>query len=402
MVIATPLFLSTVGTEAFGLWLLMNSVVALGGLVGLGTAEATVRFVADARGRRNLALATDAVQHNLLIGMFGSGVLGLLLILASPVLAVTVFEAMGDRGEVVTALIVAATMLFVQQVSGIFAAAIKGFEDFRRAARIEVTVRACAVGSASIAAWETKHIGAALMIFLAVNVLGVAWRALAVTQLLGRLAWLPLWRPMLARESWRFSRWIWMNAIVASVIASFDKLLVGSMLGAAPLAHYGIALQLASLVLILPGTGLGFLVPVVRKKLSGGDDTRRLTRVALAANAAVTGTLAVLLLVSGRLVLDIWVGSAIADEIVNLFYLLLGAFAISSLAVAPQYLLVASGEARYCSLVFLAAAAIGSTATASMIPVLGLQGAAFARYAYSATSLLIYRGLFSPTASPRA
>jgi O-antigen/teichoic acid export membrane protein len=391
MVVATPVFLRTVGTEAFGQWLLVNSVIALGGLVGFGTVEATTKFVAEFRGNGDMTSVLCIARHNLFIGTVGSSAMGLLLCAFSPWLAAHLFAAMGDARSVAAALSVGAAMLVIQQVSGIIAAVIRGYEQFRTAARIEFAVRFASVSVALVMAWHTADIALALYCCAAVNVAGIAWRSVVARRLLGHGLWPPTWQARLAGESWRYAGWNWLNALVASLFASLDRLLIGSFLGAAALAHYGIALQLASFVLVLPSAGLAFLVPVMSRKSREAGNAQRATRLAILANIAVTVAVFLGLMLLGKLILTAWVGAATAQSVTGIYFWLLGAFTISSLAAAPQYLLLARGEARYCSNIFLAGASVGTIATFALIPSFGLLGAAWARYVHSATSLALYR-----------
>ena len=325
---ATPLFLATTGKEAFGLWLMVNAIVSLGGIVGFGTVEATTKFVAEFRGASHPGAARGIARHNLFIGLVGSAGVAGLMFAASPLIAERSFPAMGEFSSVVAALRIGALMLVVQQLSGILAAVVRAFERFQAAAQIEFSVRIAAVGAALGVAAHSGDIVLSLAGFAAVNVIGIVWRAAIVHRLLGAGSCRPAWEARFAGDSWRYARWNWLIAVTASLFAGLDRVLIGSLLGAAALAHYGIALQLASLVLVLPTTGLTFLVPVMARKLRSGDSADRARRLAVTANIGVTLVLASGLLLGGRQVLALWIGEPLAGEVVPVFYWLLGALSI--------------------------------------------------------------------------
>ena len=85
-------------------------------------------------------------------------------------------------------------MLVVQQVSGVLAAVIRGFEQFHTAAKIEFAVRFTSVVLALVLAWQTAEIANALYGFMLVNMLGIGWRFRVVQRLLGTGLWPPAWQ----------------------------------------------------------------------------------------------------------------------------------------------------------------------------------------------------------------
>lgn len=59
LILLTPFIASRLGTTQFGLWSLLWSAVSLFGIMDLGFANAVVKFIADARGRKDL----DRLRH---------------------------------------------------------------------------------------------------------------------------------------------------------------------------------------------------------------------------------------------------------------------------------------------------------------------------------------------------
>src|SRR5262249_16637916 len=149
--------------------------------------------------------------------------------------------------------------------------------------------------------------------------------------------------------------------------------------------------QLTAQIHALPAAALGFLFPLMsRRTAAGAVDHQRVVRAALAAGAALTALLAIGLLLFGDWFMRLWMGESFGRELGNLLPWLTCAYLLLGLGVAPHYLLLGQGEARFVSLNNFAGGVAASLGAAVLIPVLGLTGGAIARALYAPLVLASY------------
>src|ERR687895_2651295 len=72
--VVTPIIVAALGTEQFGIWALIGSILGFIGLLDLGIGPSVIRFAAEQRGRNareeTSALASTALAIYLLLAIF--------------------------------------------------------------------------------------------------------------------------------------------------------------------------------------------------------------------------------------------------------------------------------------------------------------------------------------------
>jgi O-antigen/teichoic acid export membrane protein len=169
-------------------------------------------------------------------------------------------------------------------------------------------------------------------------------------------------------------------------------LIVGALLGAAPLAAYTICTQLAQQVHALPAAAMAFLFPMVSRRLGAGDaaGVLRARRASIGAALLIIAVLGALLAAGADPILRLWMGGAFADDYGRLFVWLVAAYALVALNVAPHFLLLGHGDARYLSLLGLAGGATSLLVMLYLIPAYGLLGAVAGKACYGVVLCYAY------------
>lgn len=322
-----------------------------------------------------------------------------MLCLLSSWLAHHVFGQMGSPAKVEQTLFIAASLLLVQQFDVVFAAALKGMERFDIAARMEILIRLVTVAACVAAAWLTRDLLVVLLTYLASACFALVFRGVVAGRLVGGFVLLPAWSRERAGEVFSFGMWSSLQGLAAALFQNADRMIIGAYLGAGPVAYFSVCTQLAQQIHTIPAAAMSVLLPLVSRKSAGpAGGLRRVRRLSVLLNFMFAGVLALALFVIGPAFLVWWMGSEFAAQTGNLLtWLVLGYFVLA-LAVAPHFLLLGRGEARFVSLSNIVGGIATLLSALVLIPVAGLVGAAWSRLAYGPVLAVSFARLYGKTA----
>lgn len=135
MLIAAPLLIRYLGISQYGVLMLAIATVGAGNMFAASFGDAVVKHVSACRGRRDLEPVKSIVRCVLMINICLGAALALLLYTFSP----AVVEVMKIDGSLrvagIRALQIGAVILLVRSVESVFIGILRGFEQYRVAAR---------------------------------------------------------------------------------------------------------------------------------------------------------------------------------------------------------------------------------------------------------------------------
>jgi O-antigen/teichoic acid export membrane protein len=396
LVIAAGL-VRALGPKEYGFIVIALAVSGLSAAINPAIIATTTKFVSDANGRGAHSTEFARILTGSLIAVAAIGVflIGVTFVLGRP-LSNLVFgsAAAAAAPNVRTVLLLAVTSISVQQFDGVFAAALKGLEQFKRQAIMELCVRLVLAGAVTAIGRATRDARFVLAAYCCVCSASAILRGIVVMGCLDgqRLfSW-----PTRADFSklLNFGGWMWLNAAATIAYSSVDRVLIGRVAGAAAAAEFNIYVQLAQLVHFLPASLLSFSYPVFSRLgaqlNSNRDAIRHLYRRYLIAASAIGSLLAFSILVSRHRLLYLVGGGAFRHEHDMAFSLLVFGFLILSLNVVPYCLCLGLGRPKSVSLITSASMMLSILLTAFLTPSMGILGAALARFAYGIGALALF------------
>ena len=387
---ATPILLRSLGTEAFGLWSLMLTLMSVGSVVSTGLSPAVIKLVAQGS-RSSPRVTAQTGQGALAVAALAGGMIALLVALATAGLATTGLARLGPPHQVILAGMFAAALLWVEQFDTVVSAMLKGREQFALAAKLEIGLKLGQILIGTVAAVLTGDQLPVFGAFLLAALVRLAAKALFL-----RSGYLGLsLRPSLAfaQPVVRTAKWGWMQGMGSMVFATADRLFVGAALGATSLGYYAIALQLATQLHALIANAFSVVVPLVSRLDAGAGKAVQvhvLARKLAALNLVLALAGALLLAVFGDQWLRLWVGADAADHLQRAFPLLVLAYFLLSLSALPFHVLVGLGSMRFIAMVCLVGGAVSLGLTLALVPIAGIEGAALARLGFAAVALVLF------------
>jgi O-antigen/teichoic acid export membrane protein len=390
LLICTPLFLKALGSDSYGLWMLLVATVGFGAILNAGTGAATIKHVSAEMGEANSHQLQRVIQGSLAIAITGGGLLALIIVCVFWFGDDFFFRRMGDRHLLHITGLAAGMLAWLEQIDNVFASALRGSEKYGLAAKTEIgakSLQALALVSALLAGAGLMAVYGIIFV-VALARLGTKWlvtrRVLRVSKAYPRFAHV--------KELLHFSKWAWIQGLGGTAFNSADRFVVASLLGATSLAQYAVVTQLAMQIHGLTAAGVSVVFPMISRKRARNPSfsIARATARTFLANAALSTSVAVVLLIFGKLILRLWLGAQMpANAAILLDYLVI-AYWLLALNITPYYVLLGLGQIRSIAIWVFIGGAAGLIPMIYGISRFGLIGAGAGKLVFAVAALMLF------------
>ncbi len=388
--LSAPLYLRHLGISQYGIFVLLNSVIAPLGLLNMGMGQAAVKYIAEALAQEDTRVANAFLQSTFLTtaALGTAGVLGVSM--AANVLTARVFSISHADQQIARAAVpwVAVTWL-LSQLALQFTAVPTAMQKYSIVSTGTTLCGALTMGLGLVALW----MGGNLLTVLEVRAIATlatvfGWFFVAKQMLpsLGR-------RWCVTRVTWsrcmHFGVWQSVASIGAIAANNSDKALLGMYLSDVAVGVFAIPQTIVSVTYSLIMRAGDVLLPAVSEIDSsrGRDHSFMLTiRVGwvLSLIAAVSmGCLVVM----GDDLLRLYVGRELAASCGRLLALIAVTAIASSSSVALSQYLLGIADTKRTALIAICSGVVGVVGGVLLIPRFGLNGAAVS----DATSIMLVR-----------
>lgn len=378
--VSTPIFIAELGTARFGLWMVANSAIGLGGVMSLGLSDATVKFVAKHRARGDIASVARIVRGTLAL----YSVLGLVTATAiaavAPWLAETAFRIPeAERAVAVNVLRLAALCLFLQFVQSVYRSAIEGFERYDLGARAMMILNALTtvvnVGIV-VAGHGLVYVFAniALLLLVGTVILRLEVRRLIAREhsLFPRIDWATF------EEIRSFSFYNWAHRALGIVNERIDRIIIAALIGTAAVSYYSVCQQLAGQVHSLLARASAFLFPMsgILHEHGHEDRLRRIYHKATFVIVVLSSGLIMPILLLNRELLTVWLGPEFAERGAAVLIVFAVRYALTPMGIVNYHFLLGSGRPQVLAAVALLSAPMQIAAMFALAPYYGIVGVA--------------------------
>jgi O-antigen/teichoic acid export membrane protein len=392
MVAASPFLLWKLGSELFGIWMLVNAVSGTYGVFNLGLGDATIKFVSAGIGRQDKAAVVRLIRAAFSMTCLLSALIAAMVFFAAPLLANSVFKISPDARTVAThALRIGGLLLGLRAVESVMVCALRGYERYGITAVLSVSTKVLALVLAIV--FAALNFGVVLIVATSAcaTLVSIVAHAIAARRLEPEISFAFRIDLRSCREIAGYGVFSWLQCFSAVVFEQMDRILVAVFLSTSALAYYTICLQLAQPIHMLAIAAFNFVFPLVSKTRElGRDGMRSIFAVAVAANITLAAAMAIPLAIFGKAILRIWMGSVVAGHSGALLAVLAAAFGLLAANVAAHYTLFGLGRVRFVSLLSLSSAIAAITLMCFLIPKWQLMGAAVSRLIYAAILIVPY------------
>lgn len=333
-VLTIPFIISGLGVERFGILSLAWMVIGYFGIFDIGIGRATTKFVAEAihnNDQQNLpVMAWTSLGMLILLGFVGGAVLAGV----SSWLVTSVFnipEALREESRL-TFLALACSMPFVLGTSGA-RGVLEGYQRFKLVNAIKIPASSFTFLATAGVLLFSNNLFHLVLTLVCGRVIVFLIHLYACMMTLPKRTETTIISRGLAVRLLKFGGWLTVTT-VAGALMSFgyiDRFVISSVLDMEAVAYYSTPFEMTIKVLILSGGLLGVLFPVF--SAYARDEHTKLMQLYQRGIKVLLVTMlpvALLIIALAHPILDLWLGSAFAQESA----LLLQLFAVGVLAIA--------------------------------------------------------------------
>ena len=341
--VTVPLYLSAIGLERYGVLALCWTLLGYMGFLNLGLGPSVAQKMAMLRSADSAERASvfwTAIWVSLAMGAAaGLLVYGLAGLYFSSLKDLPI----GLSGEIAGAKGWLAAIIPVVMLSSVLTGALQGHERFlamniiTSSTSVLMSVAPLAVAYAfgpDLSGLLAASLGACLASLLALFL--ICRKAISLRGI-GGLA------PGLVKNLLTFGGWVTASGMIGPLLVTFDRFVIGAMLGAAAVSIYTVPYNLVSRVQIVPAALAGVLFPrfAATAEAEHGD---RLEIESIAVLAAIMTPICVGAMAVISPFLVVWIGRELALQSAPVAYLILFGFWANSVARIPYSRLLGTGR----------------------------------------------------------
>lgn len=362
--VTVPLYLSRLGEERFGVWVIAGLVISYFGLLdrGLGTAAQNELSKLGDEPREQARIVWTAAILNVVVGVVAAA--GVILVGEIVFARVVDIPASLVFESKVALPVLASTVPFVT-VMAIFQAALMARGHIVTVSILE-TLRLLALQLLPLGFiyWKSpdlRWLGLGVVAALALSM--AAYVSACIAIVLRQQMWSRPSRTV-AIGLFHYGKWVTATSVLTPLLDYSDRVVIGAVPGASAVTAYSIPYNLAARLTIIPLNVMRVVFP--RFSAAQAGEAKLMATSALEAITAVTLPAAVIGSILCGPFFDWWLGGDIAHEAAPIGAVLFAGFWINGLGYVPYTLLQAQGRpdvpARYHALEivpFLAVLALG-------------------------------------------
>jgi O-antigen/teichoic acid export membrane protein len=393
MLLVAPIILHKIGAAEYGLWMVSTAIISAGGIIASGFCDAGIQRIAQLRGADRASMTVHAFRTMFSINLALGCLVALLMWIASPYAArhLAVLHLLSPK-ECLACLRIASVSILIRAIEAVSVSTQRAFEEYRGTVLISAAIRVLTLGFAAVLALLGRHTESIMILIVVLLSAGTFLQFCQLPRYLNTRALWPRLHVQETRALIRSGVFVWLQTLGSVVFRQFDRILLGVSLGAAAVAPYSLCIQLAEPLFGLTASGLSFFFPYLSGR-ANSLSKRALRHAVLKAFLCnlffVLGS-ASLLLVFGRLFLQIWAGPAMARHAKSILPLIVIGSALSGLSVTGTYAVQALGLFRIAACISIGSRSALFLLMFYLLHHQGLHGLAMARVYYGAAALLVY------------
>jgi O-antigen/teichoic acid export membrane protein len=273
MLLATPVFISKLGVELYGLWMFVNTIVASIGVLNIGLGDATVKFISKYLVEGNRHKVNKVIEATYAV----------YLVLCAAVLIVTIILAFIIReynwlnlppknNELIFKTIqIAGVTLGLKFIEQIFLAVFKGFERYDLSAKLSLFGKVTSLVANLVLVtldYSLLYIFISSCVITAVYLFVEGWMVYRFTKF---TSFIPSFDKKYIREIFSFGIWTWFQSIIGIASGQVDKFIVLSLSDIKVFAYYSLALTVFTQIHSFFSASISWIFPVISKKVYAGE-----------------------------------------------------------------------------------------------------------------------------------
>lgn len=385
MLIIIPILIAKMGVKQYGLWMIANSVLGAVGILDMGLGMGITKYVAEYVYQEDIQGLSSTIYGSLVFYLLISLLLTFPLYIFMPTI-VSFLKLSADKSLYAEkALQVVAFGLIPVLLIQAGLSMLLGLQRFDIANALSFAKSAVTqINALVIFLWYGQIfdvlIGQVIILYLfAFIILFIAFRRLNKIGLIFYFSW------KIGKLIFNFSSHILLQNIGGRIFSSFDKLVVGRILGFEAVSYYSIGTDIASKIANVNGSIFQSFLPAASEAVAVGNYSKlySLFKKGMFSSILLNLFIGSVILILSKPFLQYWIGTDFMEKSLSMFRILILVYAVFSICTPAYFLANGMGMPWICTIGSL----LGASSTIILIFILGelwqLKGAALANIAYN-------------------
>jgi O-antigen/teichoic acid export membrane protein len=377
-----PMLYKQLGPSAYGLWILINTALAMSGVLLVGTNESLVKYIAAIS-------QDDKLQMNSYIRTLVSisASISCLVLMLMIVGGLLIDFHQGSSESLIrleSSWKWVAMLLFCRMIQTCLESIIKGLARYDIEASIAIISALGILLGVIVVARAGGQLRDFVAVFAAINATVVVCEAFIIRKLYGSWRFCyPQWKYDVIWTVASFSRYTWLQNVGGVITLHADKLIVGSLLGTAVLGVYSICLQIATALSGLVSRSSAVVFNHIVRAFKQGHDAEvtRLVGVGMAWTTIIGGCAAAFLFVFAPTILSMLLSAKPSSTEVLTLRLLACWIGFGSNSPVLYFILNGTGHEKTNTILAYLSNAMLLGCLSVFVPSVGIIGAAASRCA---------------------
>ena len=378
--VATPIIVETLGHKDYGIYALILGIV--GYSFNLSFGRAIIKYIAEYRARSESEKIRDVISAAFFINLV-VGIIGILAIsLSANFLVGNVFQIeAADQSKTVTALYLAAMLIFSLMLNQLFNSILQGIHRFDVYSKIFNFNNLAVLSGNILLALNGYGLVYLLAWNLFINILSGIFYAASAKRLLPEFGINLKFKPESLKLILRFSAGIIGYQILANILLLFERGWITRQLGSESLTYYVVPMSLS---FYIHGFVTSLILVIFPLASELKDNPVKLLRLYTKATKTVcffVFFLAATFIVQSRVFLTLWMGAEFAEQSSTLLIIHTITFSLLAILTVSWQMTEGLGYPSYNTYIFMICLLLNIVTIVSLTPGYGNFGVALGRLA---------------------
>lgn len=348
MLLVTPYFITKLGEEQYGIWILVNSIIASIGVLNLGIGDAAIKFISKYRAKKDedsiFRIINSAYSINTALAVIIAS-LGFVLSAALNKYNFLNLQTV-NRTLAIDCIRLAAIVFGVKQIEQLFLSIFKGFERYDVSAFMSIISKSILSGGQIIIVVLGYGLVRLFQVSVILSIIVLIFELYFIKYKFPRFNPFPGLQKQTLRELFSFSGYAWIQSILGILSTQIDKILVVSLAGPRFLAYYGLASMIGLQIHNFFTAASNWIFPRVSVKTESSTSISHLYFKAQFLILIAGTVVFVSLLIFKDLIFGLWLGPEKYKEASELITIFLFNGLFMMITIVPYFTLLGSNNIK--------------------------------------------------------
>ena len=344
MLAATPFFIYKLGPEHYGIWMLVNSIIASIGIFNVGIGDATIKFVSKYK-----ALDDDTNLYRIVNTGFSINLVIIFVIMVAGLLVshfVSIYNifnlSAGNEKLASTVIILGAAVFGIKQMEQLALSLFKGLERYDTSSKISMTSKFFLLGGQVLIVYLGYKLVQVFTVSVFVSAGAVVLELIFIKFRFRKISFIPHFNKVSVKEVFSFSSWSWVQSVLSVIASQVDRFIVITFAGPKFLAYYALAATVGGQLHNVFTAAASWVFPKVSAKTERKENAARLyyTMQHLMIFAGIV--IISVLIIFDKIIFKTWLGQETYVNSILLIKLFLFLTLFNMMSIIPHYFLLGS------------------------------------------------------------